>query len=59
MQVVAQDAAQVQIARDAYLQHGKGRHPAGRNFGDCATFALAKGRGFPLLFKGTTSAGLI
>ncbi len=30
----------------------KGRHPAGLNFGDCFSYALAKQRGEPLLFKG-------
>src|ERR1700680_2896780 len=31
---------------------GKGRHPAGLNFGDCFPYALAKVSGEPLLFKG-------
>ena len=31
---------------------GKGRHPAGLNFGDCFAYALAKATGEPLLFKG-------
>jgi len=31
---------------------GKGRHPAGLNFGDCFAYALAKASGEPLLFKG-------
>lgn len=42
----------VDIARDAFLRYGKGRHPAGLNPGDCAAYALAKARGLPLLFKG-------
>lgn len=39
-------------AFDAWLRFGKGRHPAGLNFGDCFSYALAKLRGEPLLFKG-------
>jgi uncharacterized protein with PIN domain len=31
---------------------GKGKHPAGLNFGDCFAYALAKATGEPLLFKG-------
>ncbi len=51
IEIVAQDVAQVRIAREAYLKYGKGRHPASLNFGDCATFALAKDQELPLLFK--------
>lgn len=39
-------------ARRAYKTYGRGNHPAGLNFGDCFAYALAKGRGEPLLFKG-------
>jgi ribonuclease VapC len=39
-------------ARQAFLDFGKGRHPAGLNFGDCFAYALAKEMGEPLLFKG-------
>jgi ribonuclease VapC len=46
------DADQAQIARQAFRQFGKGRHPAALNFGDCFSYALAKASGFPLLFKG-------
>ncbi len=46
------DAALAQIAYQAWLQYGKGRHPAGLNFGDCFSYALAKQRQEPLLFKG-------
>lgn len=41
------------IARDAFVRFGKGRHRAGLNFGDCAAYALAIAEGQPLLFKGT------
>jgi ribonuclease VapC len=40
------------LARQAFHDFGKGRHPAGLNFGDCFAYALAKGAGEPLLFKG-------
>ncbi len=43
---------QAQLARQAYLIYGKGRHPAGLNFGDCFSYALAKSLREPLLFKG-------
>src|SRR4051812_23942332 len=41
---------QAQIARAAYRDFGKGRHPAGLNFGDCLSYALAKSIDEPLLF---------
>ena len=43
---------QAHLARQAYADFGKGRHPAGLNFGDCFSYALAKATGEPLLFKG-------
>jgi len=43
---------QAHVARQAYTDFGKGRHPAGLNFGDCFAYALAKITGEPLLFKG-------
>ena len=46
------DAEQLEIARRAYRQYGKGRHPASLNYGDCFSYALAKQTGEPLLFKG-------
>lgn len=52
MQVVAQDAGLAEAAREAFLRYGKGRHPAGLNLGDCASYAVAKTHNLPLLFKG-------
>jgi ribonuclease VapC len=46
------DVDQAQIARQAFRQYGKGRHPAALNFGDCFSYALTKASGLPLLFKG-------
>jgi ribonuclease VapC len=43
---------QAHVARQAYTDFGKGRHPASLNFGDCFAYALAKVTGEPLLFKG-------
>jgi ribonuclease VapC len=43
---------QALLAREAFSDYGKGRHPAGLNFGDCFSYALAKATGEPLLFKG-------
>ena len=40
------------LARQAFLDFGKGRHKAGLNFGDCFSYALSKAAGEPLLFKG-------
>ena len=51
-EIVAVDAEQARIARSAFQRFGKGRHPAGLNFGDCFAYALAVARGEPLLFKG-------
>ena len=45
--------AQARIARQAYRDFGKtSGHPAKLNFGDCFSYALAKAKGEPLLFKG-------
>lgn len=46
------DADLAAIARDAFIRFGKGRHPAGLNMGDCASYALAKSLDLPLPFKG-------
>jgi ribonuclease VapC len=43
---------QAHLARQAFHDFGKGRHPAALNFGDCFAYALAKMSGEPLLFKG-------
>ncbi len=40
------------MARQAFIEFGKGRHRAGLNYGDCFSYALAKATGEPLLFKG-------
>ena len=52
VQTVSVDPAQALAAREAFRRFGKGRHPAGLNFGDCFAYALAQSRDEPLLFKG-------
>ena len=51
-EVVPVDADQAQMARRTWRRFGKGRHPAGLNYGDCFAHALAATSGEPLLFKG-------
>lgn len=46
------DEDQAEIARGAFRKYGKGRHPAGLNFGDCFSYAAAVATGETLLFKG-------
>jgi ribonuclease VapC len=46
------DKGQAEIAFDAWLRYGKGRHPAGLNIGDCAGYALARTTNKPLIYKG-------
>ena len=48
----AGDGPQVEMARHAFRTFGKGRHPAGLNYGDCLAYALSRTSGEPLLFKG-------
>jgi ribonuclease VapC len=50
--IVAFDRDQALLARKAWREFGKGRHPAKLNFGDCCSYALAKQLNQPLLFKG-------
>jgi ribonuclease VapC len=45
--------AHAQEARRAFDRFGKGRHPAGLNFGDCISYTVAKVEGLPLLYVGT------
>lgn len=56
LQIIPVDAEQVDLARSAWRKFRKGRHPAGLNFGDCFSYALARFSGEPLLAKGTDFA---
>ena len=51
-EIIPVTLAHARIARAAYSQFGKGRHPARLNFGDCFAYALARETGEPLLYKG-------
>ena len=50
--VVPFTAADWQVAVEAYDRFGRGRHPAGLNFGDCLAYATARTAGDALLFVG-------
>jgi ribonuclease VapC len=52
IEIAAVDLEQANLARRAFSRFGKGRHPAGLNFGDCFSYAMAVARGEPLLYKG-------
>ncbi len=52
VEVVAVDRTQALVAREAHRNYGKGRHPAGLNYGDCFAYALSRTTAEPLLFKG-------
>ncbi len=52
MELVSVTPDQARAARQAWRRFGKGNHPAGLNFGDCFSYALAETAREPLLFKG-------
>jgi ribonuclease VapC len=52
VEIVPVTVEQAEVARSAFRRFGKGRHPAGLNFGDCFSYALARALGEPLLFVG-------
>jgi ribonuclease VapC len=52
IELIAVDAEQAHLARQAFRDFGKGRHSAGLNFGDCFSYALARSRADALLYKG-------
>lgn len=52
VRTVAVSEEQALLARAAWRRFGKGRHPAGLNFGDLFACALARASGDDLLFKG-------
>lgn len=51
-QILPADEIHAHAAVAAWRRFGKGRHPAGLNFGDCFAYAAASLTGAPLLFKG-------
>lgn len=56
VQTIALDETLADLAAEGYRRFGKGRHPAGLNFGDCFSYALAVREHVPLLFKGNDFA---
>lgn len=50
--IIPVDADLVDLATQAWIAYGKGRHPAALNFADCFSYALAKRAGEALLFIG-------
>lgn len=52
IEIVSVNEEQFELARRAWRDFGKGRHPAGLNIGDCCSYALSKYSGEPLLFTG-------
>ena len=53
LHVVTFDRQQLATSITAYQLYGRGTgHPARLNMGDCFSYALAKTRNLPLLFKG-------
>ena len=52
-EIVPPGAAEMDAAYAAFVAYGKGNgHPAALKFGDVFSYALAKTRGLPLLYKG-------
>jgi ribonuclease VapC len=52
-EIVPPGPAETDAAYAAFVAFGKGSgHPAGLNFGDVFSYALAKVRALPLLYKG-------
>jgi ribonuclease VapC len=52
IEVVAVDRTLAETAVQAFDRYGKGRNRAGLSLADCFSYALAKARNVPLLFKG-------
>ena len=50
--VVPFGEAEWRVATNAFVQFGRGRHPAALNFGDCFAYASATTAGDTLLFVG-------
>ncbi len=52
IKIVAFTPEQLEVARQAFRTYGKGRHPAGLNYGDCFAYALSRTSVEALLFRG-------
>ncbi|MCJ9671916.1 MULTISPECIES: type II toxin-antitoxin system VapC family toxin [unclassified Neorhizobium] len=57
IQIIPIEEADGELAIRAFRDYGKGRgHPAQLNLADCLSYACAKNRGVPLLYKGADFA---
>jgi ribonuclease VapC len=56
LEVVSFGRSHWEVAADAFMRFGKGRHPASLNYGDCMTYATARIAEKPLLFVGNDFA---
>lgn len=56
IRIMSVDRDLAALAADAFARFGRGRHPAGLNYGDCFAYALAKSLRAPLLYKGADFA---
>ncbi len=54
--VIPFDQPHSEVALEAFLGFGKGRHPAALNYGDCMAYATARKSGKPLFFVGNDFA---
>lgn len=52
IEIVPVDGLAAEAVEAAYMKWGKGRNPAGLNFGDCFAYAAAQEHDAPLLFVG-------
>ncbi len=50
--IIPFSATHAHLAIGAWIEYGKGRHPARLNFGDCMAYAVARERDMPLLCVG-------
>lgn len=52
LEIIPVDREQAELALVCWRRFGKGRHPAGLNYGDTFSYALARQMGQPLLYVG-------
>lgn len=55
LELVDVDPVIAERAHEGWRRFGKGRHPAGLNYGDCFTYGVAAELGVPVLVSVTTS----
>jgi ribonuclease VapC len=55
IQVISFTEEHFDVAADAFLRYGKGRHPAALDFGACMSYAVAALSGLPLLYTGSNN----